>query len=92
MNLFGDVSNNLTVNFTVGGTATLNSDYTPIGATSFTFTSGSATFAAGAATATVTLDPLADGLNKPNETAILTLISGAGYSATAVAELIQSSR
>jgi len=43
----GDVTNSQTVNFTVGGTATVGSDYVQRGATSFTATTGSVTFSAG---------------------------------------------
>ncbi|MFN7819575.1 MAG: hypothetical protein ACK6BM_12890, partial [Cyanobacteriota bacterium] len=47
----------LTVNYTVGGTATLGTDYTGIAASPAT---KSITFAAGSATATVIVDPTAD--------------------------------
>ncbi|MFM8526200.1 MAG: hypothetical protein ACKOCM_11365, partial [Cyanobacteriota bacterium] len=66
----------LTVNSTVSGTATLGSDYTgidPAGATK------TVTFAAGAATATVAIDPLADASLEPDEAVALTITPGAGY-------------
>ena len=66
----------LTVNYTVGGTATLGTDYTGISATGTTAT---VTFAAGSATATVTVDPTADTTAESDETVILTLVSGTGY-------------
>lgn len=80
-NRFGDISGALTVNFAVSGTATFGSDYTQTGATSFASTSGVIMFAPGEATATVTLDPTLDASVEPNETAILSIVSGAGYSA-----------
>ena len=69
----------LTVNFSVGGTATFGSDYSQSGAASFTTTTGTVNFGAGNATAVVTLDPTPDGVPEPNETAILTVTSGVGY-------------
>ncbi|WP_254064201.1 Calx-beta domain-containing protein, partial [Microcystis aeruginosa] len=75
----GVISNPLTVNYTVGGTATFNTDYTQSGAASFTSTTGTVTFAANATTATVTVDPTTDTTAESNETVILTLASGTGY-------------
>jgi hypothetical protein len=75
----GVTSGALTVNFTVGGTATFNSDYTESGATTFGLTNGTVTFAAGSPTATVVIDPTADTVQEPDETVILTLASGSGY-------------
>ncbi|MFM6407115.1 MAG: Calx-beta domain-containing protein, partial [Microcystis sp.] len=75
----GVTSNALTVNYNVGGTATFNTDYTQTGAASFTATTGTVTFAVGLSTATVTIDPTADTIVEADETVILTLISGTGY-------------
>ncbi|MBC1197743.1 choice-of-anchor C family protein, partial [Microcystis aeruginosa BLCCF158] len=75
----GVTTNPLTVNYTVGGTATFNTDYTQTGAASFTSTTGTVTFAAGSDTATVTLDPTADTTVESDETVALTLASGTGY-------------
>ncbi len=76
-----DITNSpLTVNFTVGGTGTFNNDYAQTGAASFTATTGSVTFAPGAATATVKIDPTTDTIFEANETVALTLASGTGYS------------
>jgi hypothetical protein len=61
----------LTVNFTVGGTAASGSDYTALGTT--------VGFAAGAATATKTVSVLNDTLVESDETVVLTLASGTGY-------------
>ncbi|GBL12079.1 endo-1,3-1,4-beta-glycanase ExsH [Microcystis aeruginosa Sj] len=77
----GVTTNALTVNYTLGGTATLNTDYTRTG------TNNTVTFAAGSSTAKVTIDPTADTTVEPNETVILTLAAGTGYTigtATAV--------
>ncbi|AFY28282.1 Calx-beta domain-containing protein [Cyanobium gracile] len=68
----GATTNPLTVNYTIGGTATNGADYGTIPA--------SVTFAAGSATATVTVDPTADSILEPNETVSLTLTSNAAYS------------
>ena len=67
----------LTVSYSVGGSATLGTDYTGIAATPATKT---VTFAAGASTATVTVDPTADALVEGNETVELSLVAGTGYS------------
>jgi Ca2+-binding RTX toxin-like protein len=69
----------LTVNFSVGGTATFNNDYTQTGAATFTATDGTVTFAAGNTTTTVTVDPTTDNTVEPSETVILTLTTGTGY-------------
>ncbi|MCA2670179.1 Calx-beta domain-containing protein, partial [Microcystis sp. M080S2] len=69
----GVTTNALTVNYTLGGTATLNTDYTRTG------TTNTVTFAAGSSTATVTVDPTADTTVEPNETVALTLATGTGY-------------
>ena len=69
----------LTVNFTVGGTATFNTDYSTSGAASFIESTGSVTFAVGQSTVKVTLDPTGDTLVEPNETVILGVAAGNGY-------------
>ncbi|MCA2753948.1 MAG: M10 family metallopeptidase C-terminal domain-containing protein, partial [Microcystis sp. M137S2] len=69
----GVTTNALTVNYTLGGTATLNTDYTRTG------TTNTVTFAAGSSTATVIVDPTADTTVEPNETVILTVAAGTGY-------------
>jgi hypothetical protein len=70
-----DTSDELTVNYTVGGTAD-SSDYTGIVPAGKTKT---VTFAAGSATATVTVDPKPDKTSEADETVELTLASGIGY-------------
>jgi Calx-beta domain/Beta-propeller repeat len=75
----GILSNSLTVNYNIGGTATLNNDYTQTGAATFTTTTGTVTFAPGSTTATVTIDPTSDTLVEADETVILTLAAGTSY-------------
>ncbi|MCA2636467.1 Calx-beta domain-containing protein, partial [Microcystis sp. M18BS1] len=75
----GVTTSALTANYTVGGTATFNTDYTQTGAASFTSTTGTVTFAANATKATVTVDPTADTTVESNETVVLTLATGTGY-------------
>ncbi|BAY68975.1 hypothetical protein NIES23_17650 [Trichormus variabilis NIES-23] len=75
----GSTTNALTINFGVAGTATLNTDYAQSGAASFTATTGTITFAAGASTAILTINPTADTTVESNETVALTLASGTGY-------------
>jgi uncharacterized repeat protein (TIGR01451 family) len=79
----GVTSTPLTVNFTIGGTATFNNDYTQSGAATFVPPNGTVTFAAGNSTATVTVDPTADSTSEPDETVILTVAAGTGYNVAA---------
>jgi uncharacterized delta-60 repeat protein len=74
-------SSPLTVSFSVGGTATFGTDYTQSGAASFNATSGTVTIGASQTTATVMVDPTADTTVEPDETVILTVIGGTGYTA-----------
>ncbi len=67
----GGTTTVLTVNYTVEGTATAGSDYQALGT--------SVSFAAGATTATKTVTPVQDSLIEANETILLTLAPGAGY-------------
>jgi hypothetical protein len=67
----GVISNALTVNYTVGGTAINGIDYGNIDT--------SVTFAANSSTATVTVDPTTDTPVEGDETVSLTLASGTGY-------------
>ena len=70
----------LTVNFTVGGTATFNTDYTQTGAATFTPPDGTVgLWPPASSTATVTVDPTADNTVEPDETVILTVTAGTGY-------------
>jgi hypothetical protein len=72
----GSLATSLTVNYSVGGTALLGTDYVgpPTKGTTKTIV-----FAAGASSAQVTVDPVADATLESNETVILTLLSGTGY-------------
>ena len=67
----GSTAAPLTVNFTMGGSATSGLDYTTVGT--------SVIIAASSAIATVTLTPIDDLAFEGNETAVLTLAAGTGY-------------
>ncbi|BAG00169.1 Calx-beta domain-containing protein [Microcystis aeruginosa] len=67
----GSTTNPLTVNYSIGGTATNGTDYASIPT--------GVIFAANSATVTVIVDPTADTIVESNETVILTLASGTGY-------------
>lgn len=69
----------ITVNFSVGGTAELTTDYTQSGATTFSGTAGTVTISSGGSTATITITPLSDNTLEQNETVILTITAGTGY-------------
>ena len=75
----GATPSSLSVNYTVGGTATFGTDYSQSGAVSFTATSGTIVFAAGSATATLSVDPTVDSNSESDETVALTLAPGSGY-------------
>lgn len=68
----GDPTQPLTVNYTVGGTATAGADYTPAA-------TGSVTFAANETTATVTFEAVDDSAIEGRETVQVTLVDGAAY-------------
>lgn len=70
----GDTSSALTVNVTLGGTATLGTDVAIVG-----WSAGTVSFAAGQATATVSVDPTADAIQESDETVALQITSGTGY-------------
>ncbi|MFN9176610.1 MAG: Calx-beta domain-containing protein, partial [Synechocystis sp.] len=67
----GNVTQALTVNYTIGGTGTKGTDYNNL--------TGTVSFAAGSATALVNITPIDDTLAEGNETVILTLAAGTGY-------------
>ena len=82
----GSTANSLTVNYSVGGTATFNNDYSQTGATDFNATNGTITFDAGSSTKTLTIDPTGDTISENDETVSLQLAAGTGYTVgTAVA-------
>ena len=60
----------LTINYTVGGTASMGTDFTPL--------PGSITIPAGQTTASVTINGFADGVNEGTETIILNAITPCG--------------
>ena len=68
----GDLGAALDVDYTVTGTATAGSDYVAL--------SGTASFAAGAATTVVTVTPIDDAVDEGDETVIVTLDADAAYS------------
>jgi hypothetical protein len=68
----GSTAAPLTVNFTVGGTATGGTDYTSMGTT--------VAFLAGSGTATATVNVIDDSLVEGAETVVVTLAAGTGYS------------
>jgi predicted outer membrane repeat protein len=71
----------LIINYAVGGAAMFGpgKDYTQTGATSFTPAGGTVTFAPGASTATVTLNPIANTIVEPDKAIALALTPGTGY-------------
>lgn len=65
----------LTVNFSLGGSATPSADYLP------SIAGGSASFAAGQREVVLEIAPVADAAgNEPAETVTLTILTGSGYS------------
>lgn len=74
----------LSVNFGVSGSAAFGTDYTQSGATTFTLATGTVAFTDGADTATVTVNVTTDDNTEPDETVILTVTSGAGYTIGAI--------
>ena len=75
----GAIGGALTVDFSVGGNATLNLDYTVTGAATFTPTGGTVIFPAGGETAIVIIDPIDDSLSESDETVVLTVLASTGY-------------
>ena len=67
----GDLQSPLAIGFTVGGTAVINEDYYAL--------LGTATFAAGAASADVPVIAMADGVYDPGETVTAAVAVGTGY-------------
>jgi hypothetical protein len=67
----GELTTAITVNYAMSGTAGNGTDYTLV--------SGTVTLAAGEASRTVVVDPLADALVEGTEWAILSLSDGTGY-------------
>ncbi len=81
----GDISAPLTVSYDVGGTASLGSDYNGIPTVG---TPKSLTIAAGAASATLSVTPVGDLTVESNETVVLTLQAGSGYTVASSAPVV----
>ena len=69
----GDTTADLTVTFTLNGTATIDTDYQTVPLT--------VTIPAGLTSATVTITPKSDTTDEGSETVILTVVDGDGYTA-----------
>jgi serine protease len=67
----GVTTSSLTVNYTLGGSATNGTDYTTV--------SSSVVIAAGSATAAITISPIDDSVYEGNESVTLTLSASASY-------------
>ena len=76
----GSAASALSVDFSVGGTASFPADYSQTGAATFTPPTGTVTFGAGSATATINVTPLGDSETESSETVVFTVTPGAGYS------------
>ena len=74
----GNLTNSLVVNFNVSGDATFSTDYLQTGA-NFSSPTKTITFAAGASTANVVINPVSDSTVESNESVILQLTSGTAY-------------
>ncbi|MCY4236333.1 MAG: hypothetical protein OXE74_08590 [Cyanobacteria bacterium MAG CAR2_bin_4] len=78
------VTTNLTINYTLGGTATAGTDYTITGGT-VNYAAGTGTLIVPSGTAafsgvpTLRLNAIADNISDSGETVILTLVAGTGY-------------
>jgi hypothetical protein len=75
----GSTSQPLTVNYSVGGSASFGADYNQTGAASFNNTSGTITFAADSAQADLVITTITDTLSEQNETISLNLIANSNY-------------
>jgi hypothetical protein len=75
----GPTTSALSVNFSVGGSASFPADYSQSGATTFTPPTATVTFGVGSSTATVTVTPLTDCEVEGSETVEFTVQPGAGY-------------
>ncbi len=75
----GPTGSALTLNFSVGGSASFPADYSQSGAATFTPPTATVTFGGGSSTATVTVTPLTDCTVEGSETVEFTVQPGAGY-------------
>ncbi|MEH6538404.1 MAG: HYR domain-containing protein [Psychroserpens sp.] len=69
----------ITIHYTVGGTATYPGDYVATGAGTFNAATGTVIIPNGSLSAAVTITPVTDSNVEPLETVILALASGTGY-------------
>ncbi len=79
--LDANATSSITVNFSVGGSATFSTDYTQSGANSFNASTGTVTISNGTNSAVVTINPSGDSTFEPDETVSLTISAGTGYDA-----------
>ncbi|MGB1252058.1 MAG: S8 family serine peptidase [Candidatus Promineifilaceae bacterium] len=75
----GTLTQPITVDFSVGGTATYGTDYTVSGASSFTATTGAIALSPASPSATITISANSDTDVELDETIILTLLAGSNY-------------
>ncbi|NER36457.1 MAG: hypothetical protein F6J93_21145 [Oscillatoria sp. SIO1A7] len=75
---------NVTIAFTVGGSATTGDDYTAVGADTFTAGSGTVTIPDGSRTVNITIVPVDDSVIDASETVELALVDGSGYTVSTV--------
>ncbi|CCQ52920.1 Serine protease, subtilase family [Crocosphaera watsonii WH 8502] len=75
----GNTDGILTVNYEIGGTATINDDYTLDGASGLAGNLGSIYFGVGESTKTLIIDPIADNLVEGDETITITLATAPEY-------------
>ena len=68
-----------TAQFSVAGSAVFGTDYTQVGASSFTTTTGSITFAAGSLQAALSLTPTLSTIPGQDKTIVISLLTGSGY-------------
>lgn len=84
----GDITLPLTVNFSVGGTATFETDYTQSGAATFNNTSGTIVFTENTPTSILFISSVGDSTAESDETVIITIQPGAGYAITTISPVI----
>ena len=77
--LASTATTNITVNFNVSGTADFSTDFTQTGAATFSTTLGTVQINSGSNSASITISPVGDAVLEPDETLLLTIVSGTGY-------------
>lgn len=75
----GSAASALSVDFSVGGTASFPADYSQTGGATFTPPTGTVSFGAGSTTVTITVTPLGNSEVESSEEVVFTVTSGAGY-------------